>query len=132
MFYEVPRFIAPRDRNRLIFSLVMVVIVGYSARELGAQTPSKSPTSVFPVVSDNEPLAVDSPLPSPKQSAELLQLPDGFYATVFAAEPDVRNPIDMAWDHLGRMWVAENYTYANRSLKFRDDCLLYTSPSPRD
>lgn len=51
----------------------------------------------------------------------MIQLPANFRASVFAAEPDIRNPIDMAWDHLGRMWVAENYTYANRSLKFRDD-----------
>ena len=32
---------------------------------------------------------------------------------VFAAEPDVQNPIAMAWDRRGRLWIAENYTYAD-------------------
>lgn len=46
------------------------------------------------------------------------QVPDGFEVTVFAAEPEVRNPIAMTWDHRGRMWVAENYTYAEREKRF--------------
>jgi putative membrane-bound dehydrogenase-like protein len=48
----------------------------------------------------------------------MLQLPPGFKATLFAAEPDVQNPIAMAWDAKGRMWVAENYTYAERQKRF--------------
>jgi putative membrane-bound dehydrogenase-like protein len=47
-----------------------------------------------------------------------MKLPPGFKATVFAAEPDVQNPIAMAWDARGRLWVAENYTYAERARKF--------------
>jgi len=56
--------------------------------------------------------------PSPQEAAASFQLPDGFQTTVFAAEPDVQNPIAMAWDHKGRMWVAENYTYAGTSKRF--------------
>ncbi len=37
---------------------------------------------------------------------------------LFAAEPDVQNPIAMAFDARGRLWVAENYTYAERAKKF--------------
>lgn len=47
-----------------------------------------------------------------------LQLPPGFSATVFAAEPAVQNPIAMAWDGRGRLWVAENYTYGDRTTRF--------------
>ena len=47
-----------------------------------------------------------------------IELPQGFKAQVFASEPDVNNPIGMAWDHKGRIWIAENYTYAERSLRF--------------
>ena len=42
----------------------------------------------------------------------------GLQVTVFAAEPDVQNPIGMAWDRRGRLWVAENYTYAEASRQF--------------
>jgi len=48
------------------------------------------------------------------EAAAKLQLPPGFQATVFAAEPDVQNPIARAWDARGRLWVAENYTYSER------------------
>ena len=47
-----------------------------------------------------------------------MKLPPGFKATVFAAEPDVRNPIAMAWDGAGRVYVAENYTYAEMAVRF--------------
>jgi putative membrane-bound dehydrogenase-like protein len=47
-----------------------------------------------------------------------IKLPEGFSATLFAAEPEIQNPIAAAWDHRGRLWVAENYTYAERQKRF--------------
>lgn len=55
---------------------------------------------------------------SPQKALKALKLPEGFKATLFAAEPDVQNPVGMAWDAKGRMWVAENYTYAERAKRF--------------
>ena len=58
-----------------------------------------------------------------------MQLPPGFKATLFASEPEVQNPISMAWDARGRLWVAENYTYAEGGRKFdmnlRDRILIF-------
>ncbi len=63
------------------------------------------------------------------EAAAKMKLPPGFKATVFAAEPDVQNPIAMAWDPRGRLWVAENYTYAESGKKFdlnlRDRILIF-------
>lgn len=56
--------------------------------------------------------------PTPAEALKLLTLPPGFSATMWAHEPDVQNPIGMAWDTRGRMWVAENFTYAERKLRF--------------
>ncbi|MEW6306603.1 MAG: PVC-type heme-binding CxxCH protein, partial [Verrucomicrobiota bacterium] len=57
------------------------------------------------------------------------KLPPGFKITVSAAEPEVQNPIACAWDAKGRLWVAENYTYAERPVKFdlklRDRILIF-------
>lgn len=68
----------------------------------------------------------------PLTAAEALarmQLPLGFKATVFAAEPDVQNPIALAWDARGRLWLAENYTYGGRApnfdLNLRDRVLIF-------
>ena len=55
---------------------------------------------------------------SAEAAAAGFRVPEGFHVSVFAAEPDVRNPIAMAWDSRGRLWVAENYTYAERAQRF--------------
>lgn len=51
------------------------------------------------------------PLP-PEEALRQLTLPPGFKATLFAAEPDVAQPISIAFDDRGRLWVAECYSYA--------------------
>ena len=83
--------------------------------------------SEFPVPYNSEP-DQSRPMPAAEAAAKM-RLPPGFKATVFAAEPDVQNPIAMAWDGRGRLWVAENYTYAERSKKFdlnlRDRILIF-------
>lgn len=71
----------------------------------------------FPAIYNSEADTKAEP-PSPQESLAKLQLPPGFRATVFAAEPDVQNPIALAWDARGRLWIAENYTYAESRLKF--------------
>ncbi|MDZ4286901.1 MAG: PVC-type heme-binding CxxCH protein [Prosthecobacter sp.] len=73
----------------------------------------------FPALYNSEP---GNPTPTPPQEAlAKLALPEGFNATLFAAEHQVQNPIGMAWDKRGRMWVAENYTYAERAKRFELD-----------
>ena len=72
----------------------------------------------------------DNPSPiSPQEALAAIKLPPGFCATLFAAEPDVQNPIAMTWDARGRLWVAENYTYAERTQRFdlrlRDRIVLF-------
>lgn len=66
---------------------------------------------------------------SAAETATKMQLPPGFKATVFAAEPDVQNPIAISWDSRGRLWVAENYTYAENArvfdLNLRDRILIF-------
>ncbi|SFI47262.1 PVC-type heme-binding CxxCH protein [Planctomicrobium piriforme] len=67
--------------------------------------------------------------PPAKDAVDGLTLPPGFKATLFALEPDVQNPIGMAWDARGRLWIAENYTYADAKTKFdlglRDRVLIF-------
>ena len=64
-----------------------------------------SAASAFPTPFNTEHDTTTSRL-SPTETAASLQLPPGFKATVFAAEPDVQNPIALAWDARGRLWVA--------------------------
>jgi putative membrane-bound dehydrogenase-like protein len=50
---------------------------------------------------------------SPADSAKLIQVPPGFEVALFAAEPDIINPIYVAWDHRGRAFVIETIDYPN-------------------
>ena len=43
-----------------------------------------------------------------------MTVPPGFHVTLFAGEPDVVQPIAMAIDDRGRLWVAEAYSYPRR------------------
>ncbi len=82
----------------------------------------------FPEIYNSEPDKNAAP-PSPQDALASFQLPEGFNATIFAAEPEVQNPIAMAWDKRGRMWVAENFTYAEKGkrldLALRDRILIF-------
>ena len=82
----------------------------------------------FPEVYNSEKNQKGEPMP-PEAAAKAFQVPEGFEVTVFASEPEVRNPIAMTWDGRGRMWVAENYTYAERGkrfdLKLRDRVVVF-------
>ena len=70
----------------------------------------------FPKPHDTEKPGL-APLPA-AEAAKRFGLPPGFRVDVFAAEPDVRNPIAACFDPRGRLWVAENYTYAERPAMF--------------
>lgn len=74
----------------------------------------------FPELFDTEPISDESLMPA-DQAAAAIKLPDGFRAVAFASEPDVQNPIAMSWDARGRLWIAENYTYAERGQRFQLD-----------
>ena len=50
---------------------------------------------------------------TPEQSMKLMQVPVDFEVKLFAAEPDIINPIAMAWDEKGRLWVIETVDYPN-------------------
>ncbi len=60
---------------------------------------------------------------TPDEAVASMTLPPGFEVDVFAAEPHVQQPIASAWDSRGRLWVAENYTYAESQRNF-DTALL--------
>ncbi len=83
--------------------------------------------ATFPEPHNNQPETIS--LLKPADALTKLHLPEGFRATLFAAEPDVRQPIALCWDERGRLWVAENYTYANGKerfdLKLRDRIVIF-------
>ncbi len=64
---------------------------------------------------------------SAEEAAKAMVVPPGFKVEVAAAEPDVQQPIAMAIDDRGRIWIAEAYEYPRRANgdKGRDRILIF-------
>ena len=77
-----------------------------------SQTTSRGEDFPTPYNSEKSPT---SPM-SPDEVVKTAKLPPGFELSVFAAEPDVQNPIAITTDERGRMWALENYTWAGSNL----------------
>jgi putative membrane-bound dehydrogenase-like protein len=61
--------------------------------------------------------ASGQPYLTPAETVAKFQLPPGFRASVFAAEPLLVNPIAMTFDERGRCWVIECFEYPKRTAK---------------
>jgi Glucose/sorbosone dehydrogenases len=48
---------------------------------------------------------------TPQDSLKAMRLSEDFHVELFAAEPDVMSPVEMAWDENGKLYVAEMMDY---------------------
>ena len=55
---------------------------------------------------------------APTNAARQVSAPEGFQVSVFAAEPDIVQPVGMTFDDRGRLWVVEMLTYADAKTNF--------------
>src|SRR6266446_2422745 len=53
---------------------------------------------------------------SPREELATFRIPDGFKVELVACEPDVIDPVAMAFDERGRMFVAEMRGYPNAGI----------------
>ena len=75
-----------------------------------------------------------TPALSPAEAQTKFVVPEGFEVRLFAAEPDVINPVAMTWDERGRLWVVELYEYplgAKPGVKPRD-CIKILEDTDND
>jgi putative membrane-bound dehydrogenase-like protein len=94
---------------------MLVAVLFASADDQKPQTPAKS---------SPPPLGQPAPV-SLAEATKRMKLPEGFSATLFAGEPDVRQPIALAIDDRGRLWVAECYSYPNWKPEGRDRIVIF-------
>ena len=68
----------------------------------------------------------DTP-PTPQEAVRSFKAPPGFNVTLFAAEPKVCQPIALAFDDRGRLWVAECFSYPkwSQDAKGKDRILIF-------
>jgi len=97
----------------LSFALILEAMLFITtARQMSFAVESFQESDIYDTEESSEPLK------SSQSALESIELPEGFQASLFAAEPMVRQPIGMTTDTKGRVWVAENYTYSEEPLGF--------------
>ena len=72
------------------------------------------------------------PLEPTEQRAKF-KLPPGFEIQLVAAEPDLRKPMNMAFDSTGRLWVSESREYpfpAKEGAELRDSIRIFSDFGP--
>jgi mono/diheme cytochrome c family protein len=84
-----------------------LAFVWFSCACSDTRQPVRERDFVRTVVDTNPPV---TPL-SPEESLRRIQLPPGYRVELVASEPMVQEPVALAWDGNGRMYVAEMNTY---------------------
>ena len=79
---------------------ILPLLAVFALRSLAAE--KKDPFAEL--VRPTEPLA-------PEQERAAFHLPPGFEIQLVASEPDLRKPMNMQWDALGRLWITESREY---------------------
>lgn len=97
--------------------------LNFDAFQLHATQPGPISASETPLVADEYPFEGQSA----EQAAKNMKVPEGFQVITGASEPDVLQPIAMALDDRGRVWIAEAYEYPRRAEegKGRDRVLIF-------
>ena len=68
---------------------------------------------------------LDQPL-APREALKKMTVPDGFRITLFAAEPDLLQPVAFDFDDRGRLWVVECFSYPDFKTENKDRVLIFT------
>ena len=83
--------------GRISHRTAAIIVLLLTAIACGESAPEKGPY-------DTDPL-------TPEQATESFQIEPGFRVQVVAAEPEVMDPVDIAFDENGDLWVAEMLGY---------------------
>ncbi|MBL9168564.1 MAG: c-type cytochrome [Verrucomicrobiales bacterium] len=102
-----------RWARRCIGWLGCIGIAGSALAEPALPEVKRLETS--PVLRSLKPNPMPVPPRTPaEQTVAQMYLPEGFRAELLVAEPHLHQPIAFAFDHRGRIWIAEAYTYPQK------------------
>ncbi|MDZ4859425.1 MAG: PVC-type heme-binding CxxCH protein [Candidatus Hydrogenedentes bacterium] len=65
----------------------------------------------LPAISQTNPMVVEQPAKSPEEERASFTLPPGFDIQLVASEPDIRKPMQLAFDEKGRLLVTTSTNY---------------------
>jgi putative membrane-bound dehydrogenase-like protein len=113
-------FAAARSPDNLLVTMTRLFLLGLLFAGIRAAIGASAlPNSELSAHGPSTELRAN-PMPAREVVAKT-PVPPGFRLSLVAAEPDVHQPIAMATDAQGRLWVAENDTYAGGVLGFHSE-----------
>src|SRR5216684_7401250 len=89
---------------RWCWSLMVAVVLVSPTLFVDGQPKDKPKWAPNPNIAPSEPLR-------PEAQVKKFRLPPGFEIQLVAADPDIRKPINIAFDAAGRLWVTETIEY---------------------
>jgi putative membrane-bound dehydrogenase-like protein len=100
-------------------SLLLLLAIGFMGWTPALAAEAAAKRYDFPIYKNKPPgrqlsgqhAPATTPPLSPDEAQRRFTLPAGFEIRLFAAEPEVVNPVAMTWDERGRLWVLELYEY---------------------
>lgn len=112
-------------------------LLHYSAPSLRSGLAVSLITAAWVQAAAAPPLVVETPPQTPDQQREQFQLPAGFQIELIASEPDIGQPMNLAFDAAGRLWVTHSVEYpypvAGEGVEPRDERFgPVGEPPPRD
>ncbi|PSR55469.1 dehydrogenase [Adhaeribacter arboris] len=107
-----------KNRKDLIFLIALVLLAqgclkpGKTGKQLLTQSASEQTKTPMDTATDIYAEHVrTTAFKTPAEERLSFVLPPGFEATLFASEPDITKPINMAFDEKGRLWVTQSSEY---------------------
>ncbi len=116
-----------RTFNKRIFAFLVLVLVfltpgclkpqkkASNVPEKPALGPTNNPQTDYRPTTNSDSIYAEhvrtTAFKTPEEERLSFVLPPGFEATLFASEPDITKPINMAFDERGRLWVTQSSEY---------------------
>lgn len=99
-------------KERALARVMRLLVIGSGVLAASSGSSGIALSDDFPRVTNTQRPGEEPP--TPIEAAATIKVPPGFQVTLFAGEPDVRQPIAIDFDDRGRLLVAECYTYTGR------------------
>jgi putative membrane-bound dehydrogenase-like protein len=96
----------------------LLTTIALLASVMAARAADPSPHAINTQAADDEP-------PAATELVRGITVPERFRVALFAAEPDVAQPIAITTDARGRLWVVENYSYPEWRSTGTDRVLIF-------
>ncbi|MEJ0054325.1 MAG: PVC-type heme-binding CxxCH protein [Bacteroidota bacterium] len=98
------------NKRNTLFFLVLVIGCSLVPTSCGRNTEVKDDDSKYSGDLFTENIRSTDPR-TPEAELAGLKVPPGFEITLFASEPDIDKPINLAFDAKGRLWVTSSFEY---------------------